>query len=738
MDADSRPLAVAFAFASDDESLTFVTRKGLCEVSGNAKEITEILKRCTGQASVRDVAADAMMYCDDVVTVLNKLEEQQIVAESNHLYRLFHQDVSNVSPFRVVISPSVMSSITDSGASSRPRLATRSEGVSVLDGPLSLRDTTRTFTGEALSEDDLFFVLERMYKTKQNMAVPSPGSIYPTSIYVVLLHTIGSRDSGVYRYDHVGGNLVHARALDAAFLKFVLDGDYLVDMGSVVLLLAADLAKIAMKYANRGYYFSLIEVGHIAQNVQLVCAERDLGVLEYGAVLNEMADRIVRSNDKTEPTVLLAMVLGVKSSDPPKTRFGTDHKTLWSLIEHYVVDTSIITDVESDILTDGSYVMPSHAAYCSYKAPDGESNPRKGFAFAADHSRRLALVKAIAEAVERYYSGRVNIGRVATIGQLRTEKLFVVDPLQISPYPDRRYKSTREPDLVPYDSNVERAWVEGVRLSTGEPAFAMAEQVYYPLDASLLPGGRKSFKSNSTGVAAGFGRSDARERAIYELIERDAFSIFWHAAPAGQRVEIPTLPADLYERVRRWEERCAAIQVVDISNDSIPVFLVIMRRRTFPFFATGCAARLDPAAAVAKAFDEMESTALSWTDAADDIDTSISEEEVQIPRDHGIYYGAVWERSQFIDDLILDLPSTPFRAEPSMHGLQDLASQYDVVEVVLHEPEFEGDFWVVRNMSASLLMLSFGKGNEPTSHPRIYDGGRSLRWKDGAPLHFFP
>lgn len=738
MDADSRPLAVAFAFASDDEILTFVTRKGLCEISGNTKEITEILKRCTGQASVREVAADAMMYCADVVTVLNMLEEHQIVAESNHLYRLFHQDVSNVSPFRVVISPSVMSSITDSGASSTPRLATRSDGVSALDGPLSLRDTTRSFTGEALSENDLFFVLERTYKTKQNMAVPSPGSIYPTSIYVVLLHAIGSWDPGVYRYDHVGGSLIHVRPLDIAFLKFVLDGDYLVDMGSVVLFLAADLAKITTKYANRGYYFSLIEVGHIAQNIQLVCAERDLGVLEYGAVLNEMADRIVRSNDETEPTVLLAMILGVKSSDPRETRFGTDHKTLWNLIDHYVVGTGIITDVDSDVLTDGWYVMPSHAAYCSYKAPEGESNPRKGFAFAADYSRRLALVKAMAEAVERYYSGQVNIGRIATLEQLRAEKLFVLDPLQISPYPDRRYTSNRELDLVPYDDGVQRAWVEGVRLGTGEPAFALAEQVYYPLDPSLLPGGRKSFKSNSTGVAAGFGRSDARERAIYELIERDAFSIFWHATPSGLRVDITTLPAHLYERVRRWEERGAVIQVVDISNDSIPVFLVIMRRSTFPFFASGCAARLDPSSAVAKAFDEMESTALSWTDAVDDIDTSISEEEVQIPRDHGIYYGAVWERSQFIDDLILNLPSTPFMAEASKRELEDVARQYDIVEVVLHEPKFEGDFWVIRSMSASLVMLSFGKGNEPTFHPRIYDDGRSLRWKDGAPLHFFP
>lgn len=737
MSPGSTPIVIAFSYSLEDGGLAFVTRESTCKIRGGSEKITSILKHCNGRNTIHDISVTIGLESDEIVKVLDVLVRYKVVVESRSLYKVFHQDASNVSPFRLLISPEELASVTEKGISEVKRLKTNTTTASVLDPLFANRDTTRDFSSKPLTKKQLFFVLEHMYKTKDNMAVPSPGSIYPTSFFVVILKPIAQLKIGLYQYDYRMSDLIYMRSASKDYLKFCLDNTEYVESASVILFLAVDLAKITKKYANRGYYFSLIETGHIAQNIQLACAEQDIGVLEYGALMNEMIDRLIRAEGDDEPTTMLALLLGNKITKR-KTKFFSEHKTLWHLVNNYVGEDSIIKDIDSELLTDESYMMPRHAAFCSYGSLVDTPNQRKGFAFATDYSRRLALIKSMAEAIERYFSGELVISRTASYSQLKREDLAVLDPREISYTRKGHYVSKRKLGLVAYSLEVEKAWVKGLNLKDKTPNLVLVEQAFYPLDSSLLPGKHKSFKANSTGVAAGLSEAQARQHALYELIERDAFSIFWYSKPSGKKVNGITLPEDIKERVASWEKQGGTIDVLDISVDGVPVALVTLHQNKFPYFATGCAAKLTFEEALAKALDELEATAISWMDAHYDIDKSIKEDDVQTPRDHGVYYASKADRSKPYRDILKNIPMVPYKNYTTPYTIRELIYMYDPTEVVLHKPTFEGDFWVIRLLSPKLVMLNFGKGNESISHPRFLRDGRTLRWDSSPPLHFFP
>ncbi len=736
MSPTSTPIVIAFSY-SIDGGLAFVTREGVCKIRGDSKKITSILRHCNGRNTIHDIADSTELDSNEIVNIINVLVRRKVVIESRSLYRIFHQDASNVSPFRLLISPDELASVTEKDIGQTKRENTHAATPSVLDALFASRDTTRDFSSKPLTKKQLFFVLEHMYKTADNMAVPSPGSIYPTSFFVVLLKPVSRLKTGLYKYDYRVSELIYVRSVSKDYLKFCLDNTEYVESASVILFLAVDLAKITKKYANRGYFFSLIETGHVAQNIQLACAEQGIGVLEYGALMNEMVDRLIRDEGKEEPTTTLALLLGNKSTKK-KTKFFSEHKTLWHLVSNYVGEDSIIKDIDSELLTDEAYMMPRHAAFCSYGSPEDDQNPRKGFAFATDYSRRLALIKSMAEAIERYFSGEFHSSRIASYNELKSEGIEVLDPREIS-YTDKgHYVSSKETGLVPYTPDIKKAWVDGDSLKDNTLTLILSEQVFYPLDSTLLPGGHKSFKANSTGVAAGLSRDQARHHALYELIERDAFSIFWYSKPAGKKIDLRTLPDDIDERVVAWQNQGGVIDVLDISVDGIPVALVTLHQNKFPYFATGAAAKPTFEEALTKAFDELEATAISWMDAHYDIDKSIAEEEVQTPRDHGVFYASKAERSELYINILEEIPIVPYRNHKNPHAIDKLVNMYEPIEVVLHEPTFEGDFWVIRLLSPNLVMLNFGKGNESIGHPRLLSNGRKLRWGEKPPLHFFP
>ncbi len=130
-------------------------------------------------------------------------------------------------------------------------------------------------------------------KTEYQRMYPSVGNCYPVEIYPIVLSKDGEVEQGLYHY-----NLKHhlETLWKRSFSKqeqYELFSDKFLDGVSVALVLTASLLKHKSLHGERGYRYTLLEVGHVVQNIYKTSAELGLGfsVLE-------------NSNDKALETLL--------------------------------------------------------------------------------------------------------------------------------------------------------------------------------------------------------------------------------------------------------------------------------------------------------------------------------------------------------------------------------------------------------------------------------------------------
>lgn len=155
----------------------------------------------------------------------------------------------------------------------------------------------------------------------------------------------------------------------------------------------------------------------------------------------------------------------------------------------------------------------------------------------------------------------------------------------------------------PYMRLTERSdihWTEAISLRSGEPVKVPTPLVHVPYrfsnrDECIGP-------ATSTGMAAGWGRVEARIRGYCEVCERDAFSIMWMNRLSGPRV-VPDRKSALAAELGRLAG-AGELVLVNISNDlGVPVIAAVLRSRLFGrrTVTVGAACDADAARACRKA-----------------------------------------------------------------------------------------------------------------------------------------
>lgn len=189
-----------------------------------------------------------------------------------------------------------------------------------------------------------------------------------------------------------------------------------------------------------------------------------------------------------------------------------------------------------------------------------------------------ALVATLGEAIERYCTLFFDKDDMVR-GTARELAPHAVDPKliryfsreQIEKDGDRLKTSFFTEDSVTY-------WVWGTSLTSGEPRLVPASQVYlnYKQDQDeVLPG-----RNASTGLAAGTTIEEAILTGLFEVVERDAFTIAWLQHHVGPRIVVddPDMKRVLEERfyVGHPDVR---LEFFDITLDiPIPSIFALMRR----------------------------------------------------------------------------------------------------------------------------------------------------------------
>jgi SagB-type dehydrogenase family enzyme len=181
---------------------------------------------------------------------------------------------------------------------------------------LGARRSERGFASSGITVRELATVLHAGYGVTRRddpqplRAVPSGGALYPLEVYAVLAR-VEDADPGLYHLYplrpalevlSLGGSPL-AALQDAAVYPEIVEGC------AATLLITGMFWRSRFKYGLRGYRFTLLEAGHLAQNVVLMCAALGLAAVPLGGFYDRPVDELLGADGVNE-SVLYAICLG--------------------------------------------------------------------------------------------------------------------------------------------------------------------------------------------------------------------------------------------------------------------------------------------------------------------------------------------------------------------------------------------------------------------------------------------
>ncbi|MDP9074107.1 MAG: YcaO-like family protein [Actinomycetota bacterium] len=235
-------------------------------------------------------------------------------------------------------------------------------------------------------------------------------------------------------------------------------------------------------------------------------------------------------------------------------------------------------------------IGPYDAGGISFPSSNGEG---KGATMEA------AVGSAIGEGLERYAA---SLWDPAALLYKSFDELGdqAFDPRELVLY-DREQYATPGFAFAPFDPGRAMHWVAGRWLDTGDPVAlpALATYMNFPVEW------RDQFgQTSSNGLAAGASFEDAARRALYELIERDAFMLAWLAKRPGVRLGddgCDAVTAQALEEVHRVGAR-TELYLVDVGTEHPTVVcLGLGDGQSWPGVTVGLAAHADVDVALQRA-----------------------------------------------------------------------------------------------------------------------------------------
>ncbi|WP_324757961.1 YcaO-like family protein [Haloarcula sp. GH36] len=237
--------------------------------------------------------------------------------------------------------------------------------------------------------------------------------------------------------------------------------------------------------------------------------------------------------------------------------------------------TGIVTEVGEAESFPAPYYL---STVCDTSGFSDVTAPRQAAGVAVDWD--TAFMKALGESYERYAAG---VYRTATFTE-RPPADHVGPDAFVTPEAD-----TTDPPV---------GWVPGEHLATGSETSLPVETVVYP------PPSERVRPATTTGLGLGSSGTDALLAGLYEIVERDAAILAWYSTyePLAVRVD----DHEEFETLRRRAsaEGLSVTPLLLTQDVDVPVVAVAVEGETWPEFALGMDANLDPGQAAAGAFAE--------------------------------------------------------------------------------------------------------------------------------------
>src|SRR5215469_14156544 len=557
--------------------------------------------------------------------------------------------------------------------------------------------STQTFRAEGLQSEQLSAILTATL----HPAVNPESSV---GIYVILVTDQAGFGRGCYEYNAVHEGLLRINDIDDQQLRYAFNSDSLLGGAPVIVVIGIHPELFSHRNTNRAYRTALIEVGRLVQGLITATAAGGLSAHEYTGFLDSvLAGELSLKTAQRDVEVLPASAVAIGHADRGGPA-GTMAQV--TMLKHALVGKG--KPVEKAWIAIGlrpdEEPFPFFSAYARAPRPDGQDITPSGTGSSAGE----ALLKAIAEAYERYAAGLFRVERSDTTRNFKKRGESWLDPRTIAPLTRTQY--ALRPDLQPFDARRCYQWVRGQQISRNAPIWVPVDLAFSGLNRNRL-GRRPCVDATSSGVAAGFSEERATERALLELIERHTLMTSWFGRRSPARIAPSALTYHCRRRIAYWRDQRRNFQVLDLSSLGVAVAAVIMVSDLYPCFVAGAAASIGSFEdAVVRAFRETELQLATLTMRPEI--SPIAPEHVRNILDHARLY--LWP--DHIGQLTWlwsgdEIQTTPV---PSAN-IEKLYEELDAIVVKL-SPD-DSPLKVVRVLSPRLVPLSFGYGLTHHTHP---------------------
>ena len=173
--------------------------------------------------------------------------------------------------------------------------------ITTLSKIIKKRRSVRKFSGFPISKDELFYLLfsscgltylgEAFDDSRR--PYPSAGARYPLEVYPIILNCKGL-EKGLYHYN-VKENCLELLLQEdlSKWLIKITGGEKWIANAAVIFIITGVLDRTRIKYGDRGYRYTLIETGHLGQNICLLATELGLGTCPIGGFIDDKINELL-------------------------------------------------------------------------------------------------------------------------------------------------------------------------------------------------------------------------------------------------------------------------------------------------------------------------------------------------------------------------------------------------------------------------------------------------------------
>ena len=185
-----------------------------------------------------------------------------------------------------------------------------------LEKAIKSRRTIRSFASRGITFKDfsqMLWAAQGIIETGGfRRSVPSGGALYPIDVYAVVGEGgVEELDAAVYHYEPRFHEITLRTAGDLRLeVARASLGQMWMAGAPVNLIVTAEYQRSSSKYGERGVRYSMIEAGHVGQNIFLQAEALGLGAGIVGAFHDQEVIRVAKLNPGHEP--LLIMPVGYK------------------------------------------------------------------------------------------------------------------------------------------------------------------------------------------------------------------------------------------------------------------------------------------------------------------------------------------------------------------------------------------------------------------------------------------